>query len=682
MTNEYKNTSNDSFNGINKVLENKETKDFQKSNNGQEFQVMLMQTANCGIQMKSDSFVDDCLPPPRRRRRAKTSQKKCKQKLMRRWSNSEDRKRKCSPLPSPRLHIDSVGNVNNILESNHDNFLSKSDISLSDSKSKCNSVLPEIKICEDKDFINKSDYKKEPKIQDQEATNSKPEMQNKYCSNFTSSEFNNECNNLQELCKKSLSNEIKGPKLKYETKEDNIHSFVKKKHNNSLENNYVTDKLLLPQKLQDSNLMKKVFNKGNAKLNEIPMMKNSFSKDEAIPIKVPNKKNIMLLQKSNDTSIKCPTIKYGVTKPKAVKFHSQFTNEPKVRPKSAVTISNTQRKHELQDYIRPCSAEPYICKENENDNTLPFIQQDDTRTKKHTNVNCSNTSFPIPSINQENNIDFDELNEIPVTLSEGMTLIVHCVNINLIHENKEKQSPVREENVQQTDTNLDAPSYLDNNHRMEENFELRENSEVLPQVMTNVMPREVNDQSSNNMKYIKLPSVNDNEPTEGNEICIVVDPLQRSLSLPELAQIIIPEIHLQDPVSFAQSTTCIHTNDDMPVMMECCINSLLKNSHSNLDLFSLGSTWHLDESGQAVTYEEETLFSHIEVLRMELEQELGVDQFLRIYRQFQEIHETVSMADEAWQAATKILGPENTHLVGRVWQLVLADGIYNDENNF
>lgn len=35
-----------------------------------------------------------------------------------------------------------------------------------------------------------------------------------------------------------------------------------------------------------------------------------------------------------------------------------------------------------------------------------------------------------------------------------------------------------------------------------------------------------------------------------------------------------------------------------------------------------------DETGKAVTYEDETIFSHIEEWRMNLEHELGVENFL------------------------------------------------------
>jgi hypothetical protein len=45
-------------------------------------------------------------------------------------------------------------------------------------------------------------------------------------------------------------------------------------------------------------------------------------------------------------------------------------------------------------------------------------------------------------------------------------------------------------------------------------------------------------------------------------------------------------------------------------------------------LFFICNTKFSDETGKAVTYEDETIFSHIEEWRMNLEQELGVENFL------------------------------------------------------
>jgi hypothetical protein len=45
-------------------------------------------------------------------------------------------------------------------------------------------------------------------------------------------------------------------------------------------------------------------------------------------------------------------------------------------------------------------------------------------------------------------------------------------------------------------------------------------------------------------------------------------------------------------------------------------------------LFYMWNTKFSDETGKAVTYEDETIFSHIEEWRMNLEHELGVENFL------------------------------------------------------
>jgi hypothetical protein len=54
--------------------------------------------------------------------------------------------------------------------------------------------------------------------------------------------------------------------------------------------------------------------------------------------------------------------------------------------------------------------------------------------------------------------------------------------------------------------------------------------------------------------------------------------------------------------------------------------------------------------------------------------------FFTAYRKLQLFHET-GVNKEDWQTLSKLLGESKAHLIIQIWQLVLADGIYNEEDS-
>jgi hypothetical protein len=54
--------------------------------------------------------------------------------------------------------------------------------------------------------------------------------------------------------------------------------------------------------------------------------------------------------------------------------------------------------------------------------------------------------------------------------------------------------------------------------------------------------------------------------------------------------------------------------------------------------------------------------------------------FFTAYRKLQLLHETGGN-EEDWRMVSKLLGESKAHLVIQVWQLVLADGVYSEEDS-
>jgi hypothetical protein len=54
--------------------------------------------------------------------------------------------------------------------------------------------------------------------------------------------------------------------------------------------------------------------------------------------------------------------------------------------------------------------------------------------------------------------------------------------------------------------------------------------------------------------------------------------------------------------------------------------------------------------------------------------------FFTAYKKLQQLHETGGNKGD-WQMVSNLLGDSKAHLVIQVWQLVLADRIYSEENS-
>uniref|UniRef100_F7I8Q7 non-specific serine/threonine protein kinase n=1 Tax=Callithrix jacchus TaxID=9483 RepID=F7I8Q7_CALJA len=96
---------------------------------------------------------------------------------------------------------------------------------------------------------------------------------------------------------------------------------------------------------------------------------------------------------------------------------------------------------------------------------------------------------------------------------------------------------------------------------------------------------------------------------------------------------------------------------------------------------ALNEEWHSDNSDGETTSECEydSVFNHLEELRLHLEQEIGFEKFFEVYEKIKAVHED---EDENIEICSKIvqniLGNEHQHLYAKILHLVMADGAYQE----
>ncbi|XP_025240545.1 serine/threonine-protein kinase Nek1 isoform X5 [Theropithecus gelada] len=99
---------------------------------------------------------------------------------------------------------------------------------------------------------------------------------------------------------------------------------------------------------------------------------------------------------------------------------------------------------------------------------------------------------------------------------------------------------------------------------------------------------------------------------------------------------------------------------------------------------ALNEEWHSDNSDgeNASECEYDSVFNHLEELRLHLEQEMGFEKFFEVYEKIKAIHED---EDENIEICSKIvqniLGNEHQHLYAKILHLVMADGAYQEDND-
>ncbi|XP_034626618.1 serine/threonine-protein kinase Nek1 isoform X5 [Trachemys scripta elegans] len=99
----------------------------------------------------------------------------------------------------------------------------------------------------------------------------------------------------------------------------------------------------------------------------------------------------------------------------------------------------------------------------------------------------------------------------------------------------------------------------------------------------------------------------------------------------------------------------------------------------------LNEEWQSDNSDGDIASECEaydSVFSHLEELRYNLEQEIGFDKFIEVYDKIKAIHEDEDEnIDICSTIVQNILGNEYKHLYAKILHLVMADGAYQEDND-
>ncbi|XP_074085089.1 serine/threonine-protein kinase Nek1 isoform X11 [Macrotis lagotis] len=100
---------------------------------------------------------------------------------------------------------------------------------------------------------------------------------------------------------------------------------------------------------------------------------------------------------------------------------------------------------------------------------------------------------------------------------------------------------------------------------------------------------------------------------------------------------------------------------------------------------ALNEEWHSDYSDGDIASECgecDSVFNHLEELRLDLEQAIGFDKFIEVYDKIKAIHEDEDENIEICSTIVKnILGNEHKHLYPKILHLVMADGAYQEDND-
>ncbi|XP_012580246.1 PREDICTED: serine/threonine-protein kinase Nek1 [Condylura cristata] len=99
---------------------------------------------------------------------------------------------------------------------------------------------------------------------------------------------------------------------------------------------------------------------------------------------------------------------------------------------------------------------------------------------------------------------------------------------------------------------------------------------------------------------------------------------------------------------------------------------------------ALNEEWHSDNSDGEITSdcEYDSVFNHLEELRLHLEQEIGFEKLFEVYEKIKAIHEDEDENVEICSAVVQnILGNEHQHLYAKILHLVMADGAYQEDND-
>jgi hypothetical protein len=419
---------------------------------------------------RSTQPADDFLPPPRRRRRTKTATQYhshgygMKHKRTKRWLSSDDRKRRHSPLTSPRLHVVSVDKSASVTSVFGNTDMIQTCVNITDHSraqhtsnelyanglpvitSMVDAVPHENKLI-DAQSESKIDRTSSDTIEHeniQQSSSSNCDKHNEYhglridsfprCGN-RSTKANDESSSTGRVNKEYTRNSSQASlscKSVYSVKTQIKKHCVK----GSVFNNLSTD----------------LYEKEGSKLKDMPDLSDRHYNAELGTNNAENKK--LSLEETNNANVKCPAIKYGVTKPKLVEFQSQYKSmeimsfnkksmKQKIRPKSAVVSTIFQTKTVQENSTRPSSGGPYTFDKSLKFSKLLPITLHDNKNKINKNLDAKDHCCTLGNVKDATEYD-KILRETDGDDEEAQTPLL-CPNISLAH-------PCEDKNILNNDT--------------------------------------------------------------------------------------------------------------------------------------------------------------------------------------------------------------------------------------
>jgi len=391
---------------------------------------------------------EDFLPPPRRRQRTKLEtqhfQRKCmKRRTIRKWSALNNRKKRHSTPVSPRHCMASVDNSAKVTNMFRNNDIIQTSVNITD-HSLAQSASGELNANGLPVLTSIVDVLHENKLN----------TQMEYRINRPSSATiqHTRAHHNSSKCDKQKAHEglkiDSFPKCGNENKKTNDDSPCTRGENK--ENTHYSLQASLPYtevcsiktQMKENAIKETVCNSlvtnfyGN-KLKDIPATGNRYYSNEFGKSEGQDNKEIKTLRKTDIASVKCPAIKYGVTKPKAVKFQSQHDsnsmefmlfNEGSVqqrnRPKSATVPGLSWTTTKPDNSRKPSSAGPYprtVHKSLKYSILLPSILND-SKNKTSSNVEAKYQCSILGNVSGEAT-QYDMLKEVCGGNTEAQPLL-------------------------------------------------------------------------------------------------------------------------------------------------------------------------------------------------------------------------------------------------------------------
>ncbi|XP_070361165.1 serine/threonine-protein kinase Nek1 isoform X7 [Equus asinus] len=340
-----------------------------------------------------------------------------------------------------------------------------------------------------------------------------------------------------------------------------------------------------------------------------------------------------------------------------------------------------------------------------------------------TNSPKFNEASPQTSLKSEGNLDEPddletEVLQEPSGVNKDGSLPCTVIDVWISEIKETKETELEDRiNIQQNEVsedgilrNLDQLSEV----HMEESFPLRSRSDSPPKSKNKnslLIGLSTGLFDANNPKMLRTCSLPDLSKLFGTlmDVPTVGDVRQDNLEIDE-----IEDEHVKDGPSDSEDIVFEETDTDLQELqasMEQLLReqpgeedseeeeSVLKNSDieqtaNGTELAdeddnpssesALNEEWHSDNSDGEITSECEydSVFNHLEELRLHLEQEIGFEKFFEVYEKIKAIHEDEDENIEISSTVVQnILGNEHQHLYAKILHLVMADGAYQEDND-